>query len=139
MPRRQLLLDTCATIAIATGERLGRLAAAAIREAREAERDLLISPAVAWEIWGAVAAERLSMTMDLDLWFAQVIGCDGIGLVPLSPAIVIAATRLPGAVPRNPIDRLLAATVRVHDLMLVTRDRLLLDYARDGHIAALAC
>jgi PIN domain nuclease of toxin-antitoxin system len=48
--------------------------------------------------------------------------------------------RLPLAVPpRDPADRIIAATARAFDMTLVTRDRPLLDYADAGHLKALAC
>jgi PIN domain nuclease of toxin-antitoxin system len=57
----------------------------------------------------------------------------------MPPALLIAASFLPGIVPRDPADRIIAATARQYGQMLVTRDRPLLDYAGHGHVSALAC
>ena len=60
-------------------------------------------------------------------------------LAELSPQILIASSFLPGDPPGDPADRILAATAREYGYTLVTRDRPLLDYAKQGHLQALAC
>jgi PIN domain nuclease of toxin-antitoxin system len=57
----------------------------------------------------------------------------------MEPAVLIAASFLPGEAPRDPADRILAATAREYGLRLVTRDQRLLEYAEQGHIQALRC
>jgi PIN domain nuclease of toxin-antitoxin system len=46
---------------------------------------------------------------------------------------------LPGKPPNDPADRIIIATARESDMTIVTRDRLILDYARAGHVRAMAC
>lgn len=60
----------------------------------------------------------------------------GLRLIALAPQILIESTRLPGRIHGDPSDRILAATAREHGLVLLTRDRLLLDYAKQGHVNA---
>jgi PIN domain nuclease of toxin-antitoxin system len=57
----------------------------------------------------------------------------------LTPKILLDSTALPGSPPADPADRIIAATARVQGFVIVTRDRKLLDYAREGHIRAIAC
>ena len=57
----------------------------------------------------------------------------------MSVKILIASSFLPGSPPRGPADRIIAATARECGYQLVTRDSVLLDYAEQGHIQALAC
>jgi PIN domain nuclease of toxin-antitoxin system len=52
---------------------------------------------------------------------------------------LIASSFLPGKPPRDPADRIIAATARDLGATLVTRDRALLDYGSQGHIAVLEC
>ena len=47
-----------------------------------------------------------------DAWFEQLLLIPGIALADLTPAILIASSFLPGDPPRDPIDRILAATAR---------------------------
>ena len=60
-------------------------------------------------------------------------------LAPLTPEILIASTVLPGHPPRDPADRIIAATARALGLTVVTRDGELLPYAAAGHLAAVRC
>jgi PIN domain nuclease of toxin-antitoxin system len=57
----------------------------------------------------------------------------------LSADGLLGSAFLPGMPPRDPADRILAATSREFGYRLVTRDRPLLEYGKQGHIQALAC
>jgi PIN domain nuclease of toxin-antitoxin system len=48
---------------------------------------------------------------------------DGVTVLPLTVDIAAAATGFPAEFPRDPADRLIAATARLHALPLVTADR----------------
>ena len=134
-----LLLDTCATIWISQDEPVAAEALEAVdKTAREGD-PIYVSPMTAWEIGLLNARGRLAMSMSPDDWFATLMQVPGMALAELTPKILIASSFLPGDPPRDPADRIIAATARVLRLQLVTRDRLLLDYASQGHIQALAC
>ena len=51
----------------------------------------------------------------------------------------MASSFLPGAPPRDPTDRISAATARDYGATLITRDGALLLYGEQGHINVLAC
>jgi PIN domain nuclease of toxin-antitoxin system len=57
---------------------------------------------------------------------------------PLSPQVAIESCKLPDAFHSDPADRLIVATARVTGAALMTRDRLILDYAARGHLKAIA-
>jgi PIN domain nuclease of toxin-antitoxin system len=57
----------------------------------------------------------------------------------MSPELLIAASFLPGKPPRDPADRIIAATARDLGATLITRDRVLLDYGAQGHLSVVAC
>lgn len=134
-----LLLDTCAAVWLFEGLSIADAAAAQIKAAVEAGEPLYLSPVSAWELGLLVSRGRMILSTDPQSWFERVLREPGLKLASISPAILIASSFLPGTPPKDPADRIFAATVRAHGWRLVTRDRLLLDYARDGHIAALAC
>jgi len=46
---------------------------------------------------------------------------------------------LPGKPPKDPTRRIIAATARELGATLMTRDRALLDYGAQGHVAVLEC
>jgi PIN domain nuclease of toxin-antitoxin system len=55
------------------------------------------------------------------------------------PEAAIEAAFLPGEPHRDPADRLLIATARQLRATLITRDELILAYARQGHVDAIPC
>jgi PIN domain nuclease of toxin-antitoxin system len=57
----------------------------------------------------------------------------------MPPTLLIASAFLPGSPPRDPADRIIAATARAHDLEIVTRDSELIPYAKAGHVMTIAC
>jgi PIN domain nuclease of toxin-antitoxin system len=134
-----LLLDTCATIWIANEEPISQSTSEAIRRAREDDEPIFVSPITAWELGLLVSRGRMILQMPPERWFFRLLQAPGLQLADMPPELLIASSFLPGMPPRDPADRILAATARQHGYALVTRDRLLLDYAEQGHIQALAC
>ena len=57
----------------------------------------------------------------------ELLAIPGVALADLNVSTLIASSFLPGAAPRDPVDRILAATAREGGYHLVTRDRRLLD------------
>ncbi|MBV8779466.1 MAG: type II toxin-antitoxin system VapC family toxin, partial [Alphaproteobacteria bacterium] len=62
----------------------------------------------------------------------------GIRLATMSPSILIASASLPGSAPKDPANRIIAATARAFGYAVVTRDGGLADYAEAGHISLVA-
>jgi PIN domain nuclease of toxin-antitoxin system len=134
-----LLLDTCAAIWLAEGDTIAEEAMAAVDRAGVAGESIFVSPITAWEIGLLAARGRIAMSMPPQTWFERFLAVPGVTLTDLSVRVLIASSFLPGTPPRDPADRMIAATARENGLKLITRDRLLLDYADQGHIEALAC
>ncbi len=134
-----LLLDTCAAIWLSQDEPVAAEALEAVDQAARDGTPVFVSPMTAWEIGLLNARGRLAMAMLPEDWFQALLDVPGMALADLTPKILIAASFLPGEPPRDPADRIIAATARALRLQLVTRDRLLLGYAQQGHIQALAC
>jgi PIN domain nuclease of toxin-antitoxin system len=134
-----LLLDTCAAIWISAQEPMKAGAEEALAKARARAETIYVSPITAWEIGLLVSGGRLNMQMTPERWFDRLMQAPGVQLARMLPSVLIAASFLPGQSPNDPADRILAATAREHGFQLVTRDRRLLDYAKQGYIQALAC
>ncbi|HYY36678.1 MAG TPA: type II toxin-antitoxin system VapC family toxin, partial [Xanthobacteraceae bacterium] len=73
------------------------------------------------------------------LWFQRLFDVLNFRLAEMPPELLIASSFLPGTPPRDPADRIMAATAREYGYVLITRDRPLLDYAGQGHIQAVIC
>jgi PIN domain nuclease of toxin-antitoxin system len=140
--RRAVLLDTCAVIWLANGDRLSRGAAAAIVRAGLSD-GIFVSPVSAWEV-GMLSLPRplrrpLRFLPDPKTWFARFMAGPGMKEAPLTPAIAIDASYLPGALYGDPADRLIVATARHMSIPMVTRDSRIIAYGRDGHAAVVPC
>jgi PIN domain nuclease of toxin-antitoxin system len=140
---RAVLLDTCAVIWLANGDRLARPAVDAIDEAGQND-GILVSPISAWEVGflskpGAGRRSALQFLPDPKTWFAQVVAGAGIGEAPFNANIAIDASHLPGDLHSDPADRLLLATARHLDVPIVTRDHRMIAYARAGHVRVVPC
>src|ERR1700710_1635612 len=134
-----LLLDTHAVIWLFEDKSLAPKAMSAIDTAYRDDTPLLVSPITAWEIGQLVARNRISLSAAPHRWFARVLATPGMQLAEMSPDILIAASFLPGAPPRDPADRILLATARDLGATLVTRDRAILAYGETGQVSTLAC
>lgn len=135
-----LPLDTHALIWIVAKAPISPASLVAVREAARTSQ-LLVSPVSAWEV-GLLATTRRSRITFLPTprkWLEQALSTPGVRLTPLSPEAAIEAAFLPGKLHRDPADRLLIATARQLRATLVTRDELILDYARQGYVEAIPC
>lgn len=135
----KLLLDTCAIIWMALNEPIRPEARAAMKAAMAADEKVRVSPISAWELGMLSAKGRLPTARPPSALFGEVVVTEGIRVEALSPEVLIRSSFLPGVLHSDPADRILIATARSLDLVLVTRDRAILDYAEQGHVQALAC
>src|SRR5262245_10142074 len=134
-----LLLDTCAAVWLAEDQSMTQTALDALDAANAAEVTTYISPISAWELGMLVARDRVQLLITPQRWFARLFDAPHVRLADMSPDLLIASSFLPGAPPRDPTDRIIAATARDHGATLITRDRALLLYGEQGHINVLAC
>ncbi|KFL27166.1 twitching motility protein PilT [Devosia sp. 17-2-E-8] len=137
--KTRLLLDTCAVIWMAGGESLGAEATIAIDEAFTRGESLRVSAITAWELGLLSRRGRLPLTQPPHLLYQELIASDGIEEVAASSGVLLDSSFLPEGLHNDPADRIIIATARAHDLTIVTSDKLILDYARSGHVRALAC
>jgi PIN domain nuclease of toxin-antitoxin system len=128
-----VLLDTCAAIWLVNGDPMSAQSRAAIKAA-QAGPGVFVSPISAWEAATLVARTRLQLALAPETWSARLIGLPGVRLAPMPPELLIASAFLPGRPPRDPADRIIAATARAHDPAIVTRDSELIPYGEAGHL-----
>jgi PIN domain nuclease of toxin-antitoxin system len=118
---------------------LSKAAKDALAIAAESGQFVYISAISSWEIGLLVSKNRLKLSAPPDIWFERVLANPRMQLIDLSFRTLIAASFLPGAPPRDPADRIIAATARENGYCIMTRGKHLLAYAEEGHIQALAC
>jgi PIN domain nuclease of toxin-antitoxin system len=134
-----ILLDTCAAIWLAEAQALAEQAMLVLDDAYGARTAVYVSPITAWEIGLLTSRGRLSLLIKPQLWFQRLFDVLNFRLAEMPPEVLIASSYLPGTPPRDPADRIMAATAREYGYLLMTRDRPLLNYAGEGHIQAIAC
>lgn len=133
-----MLLDTCAAIWLMNGDRMTTASREAIITAQAAGA-VHVSPITAWEIATLAARGRLTMRLSPETWFRALLAQTGVILAPMPPDVLIASATLPGTPPRDPADRIIAATARTFGQAIVTRDGELVPYGQAGHIEVIAC
>jgi PIN domain nuclease of toxin-antitoxin system len=129
-----LLLDTCAVLWLAEGVELAD-------EARQAigQHKLNVSPITVWEIANLVRKKRLALAMPVTRWFQQTVAMIEAAIPDLTVDILAGSCELPGSPPADPADRIIIATAREAGMVLMTRDKSILAYSREGHVKAMAC
>ena len=132
------LLDTCAAI-WAAEDRLSQAGVDAFGVAQENGELIYISPITAWEVALMAAKGRLASPLSPLAWFDAFAVRSDIGVVELSPAILVASCFLPSWNEKDPADRIVVACAREQGLTILTRDHNILAYAKAGYVLASVC
>jgi PIN domain nuclease of toxin-antitoxin system len=136
---KPLLLDTCTLIFMTERTRLAPAAVETLQAATEGGEITYVSPITAWEVGMLSSRGRLQLLIRPERWFSNLFEVPGVRLAEMSPDVLIASSFLPGKPPKDPTDRIIAATARELGATLITRDRALLDYGAQGYVAVLEC
>lgn len=136
--KRPFLLDTYAALWVAAGE-VSQAAADALSDARNAGLLTYISPITAWKIGELARKGQFKSHTAPQRWFEQLMRAPDTALAELPPKVLIESAFLPGDLHSDPADRIIAATAREFGFTVMTNDRALLDYAKDGYLSAFAC
>lgn len=115
-----IVLDTHAWIwALSNPEKLSARA----RRRIAGEESLGVSVISTWEVAMLVAKNRLTLDRDVLVWVRDALAQPKVTLLPLTPEIAVASTRL--AIHGDPADRMIVATAMTHAVDLVTADQAL--------------
>lgn len=127
----KLLLDTHVWLGLVTGNAI--LSPGFVRAAdHAAENDrILVAPISIWEIGMLSEKKRIILDKDPLDWIQMTLEEFGFKLAPFSPKIAIESTRLPDLVHADPANRILVATAREENAVLVTCDEKLLAYGQE--------
>jgi PIN domain nuclease of toxin-antitoxin system len=136
---RPVLLDAGAALWLMNRDPMSAASRKAIAQAAAANLGVYVSPISAWEIATLAAKNRIRLTLTPQIWFETLIALPGVRLAEMRPAVLIASASLPGTPPKDPADRILAATARAYGYVIVTRDGELLPYGQAGHVDVVPC
>ncbi|MBI4768669.1 MAG: type II toxin-antitoxin system VapC family toxin [Deltaproteobacteria bacterium] len=87
------------------------------------ERKIYISSISVWEVAMLVVKRRLQLTLDVKDWIRSCEALPFIQFIPVSNAIASEAVFLPEKPLSDPADRIIVATARALDLILITKDK----------------
>ena len=119
------LLDTHAWIWWVDGDaRLGSPTIAKLNALPADERPC-ISDISLWEIATLVSLGRIGLKVTLDAWLAIAASPVTVRVLPINSLIAADLARLPDSFHRDPADRVIVSTSRVHGLPVLTRDQLI--------------
>jgi PIN domain nuclease of toxin-antitoxin system len=115
-----ILLDTHALLWMASDpDRLSKRAREAIREARQSS-EIAIATITLWELAWLAQNGRIVVAGSVESFVRETIA--RVVLRPETPEIAALAVRLPERFPRDPSDRLIAATAMIEGAALITAD-----------------
>lgn len=134
----QLLLDTNAVIFVVEGT-LKATAASLLTERFRERETVFLSPITGWELGLLFSRGRLRTAIQPREYLRRLKSMPGVEMAPLGAEVLMDSSFLPGTPPRDPADRIIAATAREHGYTVMTRDAALLAYAREGYLSAVEC
>jgi len=118
-PVESMILDTCALLWLATGDK--KLSRSAVKKINESHA-VYVSAISGFEIGLKVAKKKLRLPLSQKEWFERVVEHHNLTILPLSLEICVVATELP-AIHSDACDRFIIATARVDHLTVVTADK----------------
>jgi len=122
----RLLLDTHVWIwAQESPEKFGRRARARLEDIANS---VSVSAIAALEIARLIFLRRIQLAESASTWIADSIRSLSAQSLDVTPQIAAEAYELPGNFHKDPVDRVLVATARLHNLTLITADDLILRY-----------
>jgi PIN domain nuclease of toxin-antitoxin system len=131
-----ILLDTHVLVWYVQGnDKLGLDARRLIE--RETTASQVLVPIIAiWEVALATHRGKIDLNMDITRWTRRVLNAGGFKLAAIEPEIAIGAAMLKWA-HKDPADRFIVSTAVYWDIPLLTVDRAILAYAKQGGCQAI--
>ncbi|MCX8124604.1 MAG: type II toxin-antitoxin system VapC family toxin [Spirochaetes bacterium] len=90
--------------------------------------NIFISSISIWEIAMLIKYNRLTLTVPLSEWIKKLESVPYFKFIPVDNAIAEHSVNLPGEFHKDPADRIIVATSRIHNIPLITSDEKILNY-----------
>ncbi|HZL92017.1 MAG TPA: type II toxin-antitoxin system VapC family toxin [Vicinamibacterales bacterium] len=121
------LLDTHAWIWWMDGNRRLDARVVAKLDALDESHRPSLSAISLWEVAMLVSLDRLDLRPSFDAWLARAADAKTVRILPITAEIAMDLARLPQTLRRDPADRIIVSTGRVHQLPVLTVDRAMID------------
>lgn len=89
---------------------------------------IALSAISVWEVAKKVSLGKLGLSIPLTDWMKKATDNTYIQILPLSIQVSVESTQLPGEFHNDPADQIIVATARLHNLTILTADRLIHKY-----------
>ncbi len=133
-----LILDTHVWIWLVNGdERIREAGFLATIEQAVSNSTIKIPAICLWEVSMLAARGRITLAESTLTWLLNAAAAPGVSIFPLTPEIAYESTVLPGIFPGDPADRMIVATARAANGILLTFDKLILKYSQAGFVRCL--
>lgn len=121
-----ILLDTCALIwSSGAKEQLSSTAKSILSDPNS---EFFVCAASSGEVACAQDRKRLELPIHWKPWFRKMLDVNGWECLPVTLEVIEEAYSLPGSFHADPVDRIIVATARLHDLTVLTADAKILAY-----------
>lgn len=133
-----ILLDTHVWIWLLNGDenRIHAKSLSFIEHAAQSS-NVKISAISVWELGMLESKGRVQIPMNCLDWVNRALNAPGISLAEITPEIAIESSRLPGKFHSDPADRLIVASARNLDATLITHDKSIISYSKEGYLRVL--
>lgn len=121
-----VLLDTCAILWVVAEP--ARLSAETVSVLRQPETRVHFSPISSAEIACLTDRKVIELDRHWKPWFNHFVALNGWECLDITLDVIQEAYSLPGEFHKDPADRIIVATARIHNLCVVTGDRKVIDY-----------
>jgi len=82
-----------------------------------------------WEIATKASSGKLVLNRPVAAWIAAAVRPPFVSVLPLDERVAVESAQLPEPFHRDPADRMIVATARIHGLTLLSKDQAIWDYA----------
>ncbi|HEX3675505.1 MAG TPA: PIN domain-containing protein [Rhizomicrobium sp.] len=134
-----ILLDTCAAMWIVDNLPMKASALEALNESGRKSEPIFVSPITGWEVGLLAMKGKFRSQYAPQRWLEILLSRPLVRLAEMPPHVLLQSCFLPGSPPREPSDRIVAATAREYGLTVMTRDRELIEFAKQGHLRVEPC
>ena len=134
-----ILLDTHVAVWLSDGSAKLKSATLALIEAGFHTGRLCLSPISAWEIGLLVSKNRLDLGQSPLAWLDGFVEQFKVSIVDITPEIAINSSFIPGKFHGDPADRIIVATALAHTATIVSADKEIVSYGKQGFLQIIAC
>lgn len=96
-----------------------------------------ISAISIWEVAMLEVKKRITLSIECRAWIQKALSVPGLKMLEMTPDILFESTRLPDNFHADPSDRIIVASARSVGATIITADKAIQAYAKEGHVKVI--